>query len=112
MLSGLADVNVDARITAGLRQQGMDVATAQEQGFAQLDDEALLAAALLQRRLLLTSDTDFQAIAAEHQRQGEIFAPILYWPQNRRGIGDAIRRVILMASQRDYDASCSQVFFL
>ncbi len=112
MLASLADVHIDLRITSGLRRRGIDVVTAQDQGFSELDDESLLVAALQQRRILLTNDTDFQGIAAKNQSIGQMFAPILFWPQNLHSIGQIINTISEFSSQRDYDESCSLIFFL
>ena len=62
MLSGFADEHVKAAIVEGLRLRDMDVVTAQERDQRQVDDEALLAVATGEGRLLLTNDTDFLRI--------------------------------------------------
>ena len=62
MLSSFADEPVKAAIVEGLRLRDMDVVTAQERDQRQVDDEALLAVATGEGRLLLTNDTDFLRI--------------------------------------------------
>lgn len=112
MLPAIADVHIDQRIVLGLRQQGMDIVSAQERGWDRIDDEALLQEAIREGRLLLTNDTDFQAIAKKCQQQGQTFAPIMFWPQNRRSIGYLIDAIIRFALQNKYDECCSLVHFL
>jgi hypothetical protein len=61
---------------------------------------------------MLTNDIDFLALAAEHARRGEVFAPIFFWPQQQRGIGEIMRKIIREATLHSYDEACSRVFFL
>jgi Domain of unknown function (DUF5615) len=100
MLPGYADENVKAAITAGLRQRGMDVVTAQERGQRGTDDEILLATATAEVRLLLTNDTDFLRIHAEWMVCGRSHAGIVYWPQDRP-VGDVVRRLLQYGIQTD-----------
>ena len=112
MLSGYADVHVPFPIVQGLRTRGMDVVAAQERGQQHADDDVLMSQALQERRVMLTSDHDFLRLAASLSAQGQKFAPIYFWPQQGRSIGEMIRRILREASQSDYDTACSQVFFL
>ncbi len=112
MLSGYADVHVQFPIVQGLRTRRMDVTTAQERGQQEADDDELLEKALSERRVMLTNDHDFLHISAARSSKGELFAPIYFWPQQDRSIGEMIRRIYSEASKGDYDNSCSQVFFL
>ena len=52
------DHHIHAAITEGLRQRGVDVLTAHEDGAAQLDDEELLARATQLGRVLFSQDED------------------------------------------------------
>lgn len=112
MLSGYADVHVPLPIVQGLRTRGMDVATAQDRGQQQADDDVLLSQALREQRVMLTCDHDFLRLAAALSAQGQSFAPIYFWPQQSRSIGEMIRRILREANQSDYDSACSRVFFL
>lgn len=112
MLKGYADVHVVFAITQALRRRGMDVVTAQERGHNEADDTELLAEALADQRVMLTNDTDFLVLAARYAAQGEIFAPIYFWPQQGRPIGEVVRRVLREASVEDYTSACSRVHFL
>lgn len=112
MLSGYADVHVSFPIVQGLRTRGMDVVTAQERGQRQADDEVLLSQALQEERIMLTCDHDFLRLAKFLSAQGQRFAPIYFWPQMGRSIGEMIRRILCEANQSDYDSVCSRVVFL
>lgn len=61
---------------------------------------------------MLTNDTDFLSLAAERAGRNEFFAPIFFWPQQQRGIGEILRRIIREATLHSYTDACSRVFFL
>lgn len=90
----------------------MDVVRVQERGCEQADDADLLNEALIDERVMLTNDTDFLALAGERAARQERFAPIFFWPQQRRSIGQLVQSIIREASRHDYPSACSQVFFL
>ena len=112
MLKSYADVHVVFAIIQALRRRGMDVVTAQDRGREEADDAGLLADALAEHRAMLTNDADFLALAAGCSAQGEAFAPIFFWPQQGRPIGEIVRRILRAASVEDYPAACSRVHFL
>lgn len=112
MLKGYADAHVVFGLVQALRQRGMDVVRVQDCGREQADDTDLLDEALADERMMLTNDTDFLALAAERGARQERFAPIFFWPQQRRSIGQLVQSIIREASRHDYDSACSQVFFL
>ena len=62
------DHHVDAAITEGLRQRGIDVLTCREDGTETWDDEHLLERATALGRVLFSQDDDLLAIAHRHQR--------------------------------------------
>ena len=90
----------------------MDVVRVQERGRGQADDADLLNEALTDERVMLTNDTDFLALAAERAARQERFAPIFFWPQQCRSIGQLVQSIIREASRHEYTSACSQVFFL
>gem|GEM_PF-1908599 len=112
MLKGYADKHVVFGLVQALRQRGMDVVRVQDRGREQADDADLLDEALTDERVMLTNDMDFLILAAERTAQQERFAPIFFWPQQRRSIGQLVRSIIREASRLDFDSACSQVFFL
>ena len=46
-------------------------------------------------RVMLTNDVDFLMLAARRVEQQQRFAPIFFWPQQRRSIGQLVRSIIL-----------------
>ncbi len=61
---------------------------------------------------MLTNDSDFLVLAARHSANNETFAPIYFWPQQGRPVGEMVRRILREASLEDYHSACSQVHFL
>lgn len=112
MLRAYADEHVVFAVVQALRTRGMDVVTVQERERHGTSDAELLLEALKDERVLLTNDTDFLALAAESAARGESFAPIFFWPQQGRGVGEIMRRIIREAKQSDYSTACSRVVFL
>ncbi|HSQ23148.1 MAG TPA: DUF5615 family PIN-like protein [Pyrinomonadaceae bacterium] len=72
------DVHVPRAIADGLRLQGVDVLTAQDDGTAELDDAELLDRGTELKRVLVTQDEDFLKEASRRQRAGETFFGIVY----------------------------------
>jgi len=91
------DVHAPLAITEGLRQRGVSVLTAQEDGNERFEDPALLDRATGLGRVLFTQDEDFLAEAARRQREAERFAGIVYAHQMRVTIGQCVRDLELMA---------------
>ena len=112
MLKSYADVHVVFAIVQALRRRGMDVVTVQDLGQDEADDADLLAEALADQRVMLTNDTDFLALAARYAGQGRVFAPIYFWPQQGRPVGEMVRRIFREATLEDYSSACSRVHFL
>lgn len=84
------DEHGSAALAAGLRRIGIDVTTTPELGLLHASDEAQLAYATTNGRMLVTHDQDFLAVSQiEH-------AGIAYCHQNKYSVGgliDAIRLV-------------------
>jgi len=112
MLKGYADEHVPFAIVQALRARGMDVATVQQRGREGAQDAELLAEALGDERVMLTSDSDFLALAAAHSARTQTFAPIFFWPQRRRRVGDVVRSILREASRWRYPAACDRVFYV
>jgi hypothetical protein len=111
MLKGYADEHVALALVEALRRRGMDVVRVQDRGREETEDSELLDEALADERAMLTNDIDFLRLAAERAAEQERFAPIFFWPQQRRAIGQLVRGIIREASRHDYQSACSQVFF-
>jgi predicted nuclease of predicted toxin-antitoxin system len=95
------DVHAPLAITEGLRQRGVDVLTAQEDGTDRSEDPPLLDRATVLGRVLFSQDEDFLVEAAHRQRAAQEFAGIIYAHQMRVTIGQCVRDLELMAKVYD-----------
>ena len=77
---------------AGLSLHGVDVTTTPEAGLLQASDEAQLAYAIAQGRVIVTQDTDFLRIAAS----GQPTPGIVFYPSQAYSIGRVIRDLHLI----------------
>ncbi|MEO8498229.1 MAG: DUF5615 family PIN-like protein [Planctomycetota bacterium] len=112
MLNGYADEHVSNAIIRSLRARDMDVVSVTERGGQGTADDVLLDAALADERIMLTCDTDFLRLAGERWAAGVEFAPIVFWPQQHRTVGQIVRTVIQLAAAHAYEQACSRVFYL
>jgi len=71
------DVHVRRAVTVGLRLRGIDVRTAQEDGFARASDSELLDRATELARIVFTQDDDFLREAAERQARLQYFTGVV-----------------------------------
>ena len=92
------DVQTPLSITEALRQRGVDVVTAQEDGKGRLEDPPLRDRATALGRVLFTLDEDFLGEATRRQRAGQQFAGIVYAHQMRVTIGQCVLDLELMAN--------------
>jgi hypothetical protein len=106
------DEHVPSAITDGLRQRGVDVLTAQEDGRTGADDPALLDRATSLNRVLFTRDDDLLAEGARRQQAGEHFAGIVYAHQLRASIGQCVHDLELLAGACDPDEFINHVEYL
>jgi predicted nuclease of predicted toxin-antitoxin system len=86
------DENVDPRVATALRRRDIDVTTAAESGLLHAADEAHLAFAETERRVIVTHDADFLRLdAAGHHHYG-----IAYSHLEIRSLGELIRQIVLL----------------
>jgi hypothetical protein len=90
----------------------MDVASVVERGKQGTDDDVLLDEACAEQRVMMTCDTDFLRLADERWAAGAEFAPIFFWPQQKRTVGRVVRRVIQLATTHTYEEARSRVFHI
>ena len=84
------DVHVHIAITEGLRQRGVSVITAQEDGTTRLSDSDLLNRANTLGFALFSQDEDFLVEANLRQIAGTEFVGVIYGHQQRITIGQCI----------------------
>jgi predicted nuclease of predicted toxin-antitoxin system len=92
------DHQVDPRITLPLRQQGIDVLTAAEDGHEAAADEMVSRRATELGRVLVSFDKDFHAEASRCWATGEDFAGIICVKPGSLTIGQCIECLLLYAS--------------
>jgi predicted nuclease of predicted toxin-antitoxin system len=106
------DHNVRAAVAAGLRQHGVDIVTAYEDGSAEWDDESLLDRANELGRIFFTHDDDFLAIAARWLAVKRPFSGIVYAHQYRLTVRQLIVELEMIAKVADLADMQDRVEFL
>lgn len=86
------DEHVADAVAAGLRRRGIDVTTTVDAGLLDASDEAHVAFALREGRVVFTQDADFLRLDA----RGDAHAGIVYAAQGSRTIGEIVRFLALM----------------
>ena len=89
MLRFHLDENVDLAVSAGLRSRGMDVTTTEAAGLLGATDEAQLAFALRETRVIVTHDDDLLMLHS----QGTPHAGIAFNTLRTRTIGQMIQKL-------------------
>lgn len=106
------DVHVHRAITTGLRLRGVDVITAQEDGYARAADSLLLDRATELDRVLFSQDEDLLVEAKERQLKGKEFAGVIYGHQLRVTIGQCVVDLELIAKLCDTEDTANRVEYL
>jgi hypothetical protein len=106
------DQHVPRAITVGLRQRGVDVLTAYEDGSSQLVDSDLLDRATQLKRVLFTRDDDLLGIAVQRQRKDIQFYGVIYAHQLQASIGFCIHELEIIAKAGEPEDLIGQVKFL
>ena len=91
------DHNVPRAIADGLRDRGVDVLTAFEDGSHELLDPDLLNRIAELSRVAFTTDTDFLAEAQRRQQSGEFFPGVIFVSQKGVSIGRCVLDLELIA---------------
>jgi hypothetical protein len=98
----------DPDIAAGLRRRGIDVTTTQEAGLIGAEDEQQAAYGLAEHRVVFTHDSDFLRIDAA----GVPHAGIAYRDKDTMGIGEIIRRLVLVWEVYEVEEMANRVEFI
>lgn len=106
------DVHVRRAVTVGLRLRGVDVLTAQEDGFARASDSELLDRAMELGRIVFTQDDDFLREASERQTRDQEFSGVVYGHQLRVTIGQCIADLELIAKLGEPGEFANRVEYL
>lgn len=106
------DHHVARAITNGLRQRGIDVLTAAEDGTTEFQDSALLDRATVLNRILFTRDDDLLREATIRQKDGILFFGVVYAHQLQVSIGTCISDLELLCNLGTPQDVLSSVFYL
>jgi predicted nuclease of predicted toxin-antitoxin system len=102
------DEHVPRAIADGLRRRGIDASTTVEAGLRSATDEAHLAYARAQGRVMVTCDRDFLVLAS----RGQLHAGIVYYPYGRYPVGEVIRQLVRLWEQHSAEDMLNRVEFL
>ena len=102
------DENVSNAVAEGLRRRGIDVSTTPEAGLMGVSDEAQVAFALAQQRIIFTHDDDLLRL---HQTKINHLG-IVYCHQGSRSIGELIKALSLIWEWVDPEDMVGQVEFI
>jgi hypothetical protein len=86
------DEHIPTAVAIGLRRRGIDVTTTSDVGLSGAEDEAHLAFAVSQGRVIVTHDDDFLVLHARGVRH----AGIAYCHQGGRSVGELLRSLLLL----------------
>lgn len=95
------DVHVRRAVTEELRQRGVDVLTAQEDGTGEIDDAQLLDRATALGRVLFTQDDDLLREAKRRQQSGQTFSGVIYAHQLNITVGRCVADLELIAQDSE-----------
>lgn len=106
------DVHVPAAVTLALRQSGVDILRAQDDGAGTLDDGQLLDRSTSLGRVMFSQDRDMLTEASLRQRQGVAFAGVIYGHQLGVTVGQCIRDLEIIAKAGEPVDLAGRVEFL
>ena len=102
------DEHIPRAVADGLGRRGIDVSTTVEAGLRSATDEAHIAYARTQGRVMVTCDRDFLVLAS----RGQAHAGIVYYPYGRYPVGEVIRRLVRLWEQHSAEDMVNRVEFL
>ena len=107
------DVHIAWAVTEQLRQRGVDVLTAIEDGHAATSDEDLLQRCYaVHQRLIFTHDIRFRVLAEQWQADGRPFAGLLFGAHLGGTIGRWVSDLEFIAKNSDAQEWLNQVAYL
>ena len=112
MITLYMDENVEGQIVHGLRIRGIDVLTAEEDGYRQTPDPRVLDRATALGRITFSRDDDFLREATRRQRAGESFGGVIYAHKLYVSLGECIADLEYLAFVGDMADFTDRVYFL
>jgi len=95
------DVHVPGPVILQLRGRKVDILAATEEGTNELPDDELLALATSLTRVMVTQDIRFRVMAEDWQREGRLFAGLVYGHQRYVSFGQLIQDLEIIAKATD-----------
>jgi hypothetical protein len=102
------DEHISPVLADALRHRGIDVTTTADAGLAGAGDREHLAFASKAGRVVVKHDVDFLRLHDE----GLPHAGIVYWRPRTRGLGDVLRRLVLMHAALSPEEFMNRVEYL
>jgi predicted nuclease of predicted toxin-antitoxin system len=102
------DENVKSAVARELRRRGIDVTTTIEAGLLAQSDESQLAFICEEKRVIMTHDDDFLAIASRFSEH----PGIAYCKQGSRSMGQIIEALLLIYEVYTHEEMVGRVEFL
>jgi predicted nuclease of predicted toxin-antitoxin system len=99
-------------VTVALRLRGVDVLTAQEDGSAEFEDDALLLRSASLERVLVSQDSDMLREGARMLERGVAFTGIVYSHQLRITIGQMVEDLELIGTATSLEEWRGRIEFL
>ena len=112
MVAFYADVNFHIAIVRGLVSRGIDVLTAQSDGYGTRSDEDLVDRATELGRVVVSHDQDMLIIGADRLASGILFGGVVYIAQNNRMIGRCIDDLELYARATSPERCANTISYL
>jgi predicted nuclease of predicted toxin-antitoxin system len=106
------DENVQGQIVRGLKRRGINVLTAEEDGWAERLDADVLDRAGDLGRIAFSRDQDFLREAVRRQRSSETFVGVIYAHQLRVSIGRCVEDLELLAKTGFPEDFANSVYYL
>lgn len=106
------DVHVFGAAVIQLRERGVDVIRAQDDGHGKSDDSLVLDRATELERPVVTFDDDFLREAARRQRGTIEFSGVVYDHQPQMTIGQVVEDLTLIAETMQLDEMRNRVHYL
>ena len=103
--------NAPLPVAHGLRQRGVDVLTAEQDGTTRTTDERLLERATGLGRALVTLDKDFPRIAHRWLESGREFAGVIFAPHGMSNYGQAIAQLEMLAKVYEPDDVRNRIIY-
>ena len=112
MITLYMDENVEGQIVRGLRAQGIDVLTAEEDGYRETADIDVLDRAAALDRVAFSRDDDFLREATRRHRAGESFGGVIFAHKLYVSLGECIADLEYLAIVGDTADFTDRVYFL